>query len=419
MLYNSISSLIIVLMGLFASLILNFEEDNRRGFCGIEKHNKQLYLKYPHLKPSQNKAFQNLENFTNDYLRQKKKNSTTNYVIPIVVHIVHDNGYEYIDDLAVVNGIADLNNAMKGNTQNNLFIDSSFVNLKSDTNIEFVLAKFDPEGNSTTGIIRHRSRKYTKNGSNENMRRDYHWPRHMYFNLYIVRKPYADEDASGFATFPYVVDDTQQAHLDGVVLAYWAFGRHSNLYNEWYYTVAHEVGHWLNLYHIWGAYDPACSADDELDDTPNTIGNIYAARSECNTSSFQCGSLDNITNHMDYAAPCQAMFTINQTDRMHAALNSSIAQRNNLHTPENLELTLGVLAGNICVDDFTDLSNTILSESTSTKISITTNGIIAASDSIALYAGENIKLQNGFKTETGATFRAYIAPCLNAGISNQ
>jgi len=387
-------------------------EANRPGnaptHCGIEKYNNSFLAKYPQLKPGNNQAYKTLQKHQNG----KRKHSSTSYTIPVVVHIVHDNGVENISDAAVLSGIEDLNNGMRGTTQNNQFIHNNFEQLKAGTQIEFVLAKFDPQGNSTNGIIRHQNRTFTLNGNDEEMRLQYHWPRNMYLNLYIVKRPFIDDDSSGFGTYPYLVDDLQLAHLDGIVLAYWAFGRHSYLYNEWYYIVTHEVGHWLNLYHIWGENEQSCNDDDQVADTPNTTGNVYAERSACNTISFKCNSLDNITNFMDYASPCHAMFTQNQKERMQLALNSTVAERNNLHSPQNLELTLGITANEeFCEDVILKLSNSIITENIAANTSIITNGIVTQSYSISINAGQSIRFTDGFKIEAGASFEAYIEPC--------
>lgn len=375
--------------------------------CGVDKYKKDLLQQYPHLKSN--------ENITCKVLKEQQKNGfkskSTTYTIPVVVHIMHNHGPEKLSDAAVIGGIADLNAAMSGTTQNNGFIHPDFESLKTDTQIEFALAKFDPEGNPTNGIDRRVSPYYTLNGDKIGMRSFYHWPRHKYLNLYIVRKPFSENDFSGFATFPDLVDDPDLAYLDGIVLAYWAFGRHEHIYNEWYYTAAHEVGHWLSLFHTWGYVDELCEDDDEIEDTPTTIGNTYVERSECTNTSFQCNSLDNITNLMDYASPCYAMFTPGQVDRMHTVLNSSMAERNNLHSPENLELTLGIVNEQACEDEILMLDNNFIIEDIKANDTIVTNGVVPAPYSIMLNAESSIRLTSGFKVETGASFKAYNVPC--------
>ncbi|NNF02028.1 MAG: T9SS type A sorting domain-containing protein, partial [Bacteroidia bacterium] len=102
-------------------------------------------------------------------------------------------------------------------------------------------------------------------------------------------------------------------------------------------TLTHEVGHWLNLRHIWG--DATCG-NDFVSDTPTQ-----------ETSNFGCVSFPHITcgngpngdqymNYMDYSnGNCQNMFSMGQRDRMHAALNSAVSSRNNLWSTANLAAT--------------------------------------------------------------------------------
>lgn len=329
--------------------------------CATDDVHDILFNKNPELRPESNKAYKLLEDYTKNFASRVESNA--NYTIPVVVHIVHDNGAENISDQAVLGGIQDLNDGMKGQTQNESFIQPEFTGIKSENApIEFVLAKYDPNGNPTSGIIRHQNSTYTVAGDNLDMKRDYGWPREKYLNIYVTRKARATSNTSGFAYYPYSVDADDQAFKDGVVIAYWAFGRHANLYNEWYYIITHEVGHWLNLIHIWGETSNgsrrACRYDDQVSDTPNTQGNGYQERSQCGTRETSCSSLDNTTNHMDYCAPCQAMFTQEQMDRMFAALNSPVADRNNLWSATNLDFVLNGIGdgGNNC-DNLTDVQN--------------------------------------------------------------
>jgi PKD repeat protein len=117
-------------------------------------------------------------------------------------------------------------------------------------------------------------------------------------------------------------------------------------------TLTHEVGHWLNLDHCWGpTNEPGvaenCAFDDNVSDTPNTIG-----WTSCSLDGATCGSLDNVQNYMEYSY-CSRMFTQGQRTRMRAALNSNTAQRNQLWQNSNLTST-GTLTLDpvICQADF-------------------------------------------------------------------
>jgi PKD repeat protein len=117
-------------------------------------------------------------------------------------------------------------------------------------------------------------------------------------------------------------------------------------------TISHECAHWLNIQHVWGNSNNAgdagnCSSDDQVSDTPNTLGN-----NGCNTATQTCGTLDNVQNNMDYTGSCRRMFTQGQVARMHTALNSNIADRDNLWTTANLMATGTNGPGELCIAEF-------------------------------------------------------------------
>jgi PKD repeat protein len=139
----------------------------------------------------------------------------------------------------------------------------------------------------------------------------------------------------GFAQFP-----GGAAATDGVVLKYdftSSIGTAANSGNVGR-TATHEVGHWLNLRHIWG--DANCGSDF-VTDTPTQQG---PNQSNCpNFPSITCNNGPNgdmFTNYMDYTnGNCQNIFSVGQCTRMNAALSSATSGRNNLWTPANLIAT--------------------------------------------------------------------------------
>ena len=108
---------------------------------------------------------------------------------------------------------------------------------------------------------------------------------------------------------------------DGVIIDFAWFGRSSNPYVGRIGT--HEVGHWLNLRHIWG--DHKCG-DDLVADTPEhneaTAGcpaPSLLLRSTCKTKQLVMWM-----NFMDYTyGNCQYMFTAGQKTRMDATITNA------------------------------------------------------------------------------------------------
>ncbi|MGB2015141.1 MAG: M43 family zinc metalloprotease, partial [Flavobacteriales bacterium] len=82
-------------------------------------------------------------------------------------------------------------------------------------------------------------------------------------------------------------------------------------------TATHEVGHWLNLRHIWG--DGNCNADDFVADTPSSDGPNYG----CAVGTVSCSSTDMVQNYMDYSDDaCMNLYTVGQKNRMRALFES-------------------------------------------------------------------------------------------------
>ncbi len=268
-----------------------------------------------------------------------KNGATITYTIPVVVHIVHENGSENIPSANVHNMIEILNRDYQKLNADTSTVAPAFQGIIGDMEIQFRLATKDPNGNCTNGIVRLFDPAFTNSGgcnsSGCSIPKPGTWPSDKYLNIYVVKD--IASGAGAYAFFPGV-----PSSIDGIVCRYNQFGSlpPSNSGNFAARTMPHEVGHWLSLYHPWGGSNTPgvpsnCNIDDFVGDTPNTIG---VTGQNCNLSQTTCGSLDNVQNIMDYSN-CAVMFTAGQVARVHATLNSSVGGRNNLWTPANLIAT--------------------------------------------------------------------------------
>ena len=255
------------------------------------------------------------------------------YIVPVVFHIIHNNGDENISDEQIENAMFILNRDMRKQNADTLQIVEEFADLAADSHIEFRLAQLDPNGNCTNGIVRLAS-PLTYQG-NFDMKLLSNWPRESYLNVWVC----ADANgAAGYSQLPENVDGPWGSIADGIVMRHDYTGAIGTSNNTRSRALTHEVGHWLNLYHTWGAGNSPgesgnCGIDDFVNDTPETLG-----WTSCSISGETCGSLDNVQNYMEYSY-CSRMFTQGQADRMEDALISSTADRNNLWTEENLTAT--------------------------------------------------------------------------------
>ncbi len=276
----------------------------------------------------------------------------TVYKIPVVVHIIHYDGSENISEEQIKNGIEILTRNFRKQNPDTLEIVPQFKPLAADMEVEFELAKFDPQGNCTNGINRIRS-PFSLTGGHE-VKSLIHWPREKYLNIYVTRDA---AGLAGHALMPFQADSIPG--WDGIVIQGNYFGNIGTSNETRSVVLSHEVGHYLNLFHVWGGnnvpgfyYLPVgqaanCAVGDSVPDTPATIG-----WSTCNLQANSCDSiLDNVQNFMDYAY-CARMFTLGQKQRVHDALNSSVAQRNNLWTSSNLTQTGLSVDAPLCRADF-------------------------------------------------------------------
>jgi len=303
--------------------------------CGADEVNLQLLQSNPTL----------LQNWINNYYQQEEyiqlnqRGGDTIIQIPCVVHVIHFDGNENISDAQIKNGIDILTRNFRKLNPDTVEIVPFFKPIAADMQIEFELAKLDPDGNCTNGINRVRS--MLTNTGGHNVKELIHWPREKYLNIYVVKDA---AGLAGHALMPFQADSIPEQ--DGIVIAGDYVGNIGTSNNLRSVVLSHEVGHYLNLFHIWGGnnvpgfyYLPCadagnCAYDDGVFDTPNTIG-----WNSCNLAGNSCDTvLDNVQNFMDYAY-CARMFTEGQKDRARAALHSPIAQRNNLWTVTNLNQT--------------------------------------------------------------------------------
>ncbi len=276
-----------------------------------------------------------LEVFTADFAHDfDARGGGNTYVIPVVFHVIHDNGPENISDENVQDAIRVLNddfNKLNADWDN---VKEEFLDIVADVGVTFRLAGLDPDGNCTSGITRTQS-TLTNNGD-QDMKDLIIWPRERYLNVWVCA--YA-AGAAGYTQTPGNVDGFWGETTDGIVVKYDYIGALAPSSPSHSRTLTHEVGHWINLRHCWGpTNDPGlaenCDLDDNVSDTPNTEG-----WTSCNRNGATCGSaLDNVENYMEYSY-CSKMFTNGQKTRMLAALNSGTADRDNLWTLDNLELT--------------------------------------------------------------------------------
>lgn len=244
-----------------------------------------------------------------------RENSTTQkkvkelITIPVVFHVVHNNPTENLSAERLMTQIDVLNEDFRKLNPNFDETLEVFKGRAADFEIEFCLAQTDPDGLPTNGINRMSSDttdfsvdnfvKFKETGGIDA------WSSSEYLNFWVC-----DLEAGllGYAQFPGLEEST-----DGVVVDYVQVGRGfvSGVTGR---TATHEVGHWLNLRHIWG--DGPCEEDDLVDDTPPAANSHEGCPINANTCTTDESEPDMVQNYMDYSADnCLTLFTEGQKER--------------------------------------------------------------------------------------------------------
>jgi PKD repeat protein len=280
------------------------------------------------------------------------------YTIPVVFHIM---GPQNVSDLTFENLISYINNDYAKTGSDIATISSLYSSLYVDSEIRFALAKKDPNGKCTNGIIRHdneniywsqTSPAYNYSGTGTNR-----WPTNKYLNVYVVEcissatSTCPVTSGSYIGGYTYLPGSAPGTNADAIVILKSQLAQNDPRDSR---TLGHEMGHWLNLSHTFGSTNnPGVSCgDDGVSDTPPTKGYFSTCPSSAGGNTCDASTNANVENIMDYSS-CPKMFTQGQVTRMRSALTSATAGRNNLWTPANL-LATGITSGYTCtpVADF-------------------------------------------------------------------
>jgi hypothetical protein len=269
-------------------------------------------------------------------------NNRSIVTIPVIFHVLYNTTAQNVSTTRLLQQIDVLNkDYRKNNTDANL-VPSAWAGLAADCEIEFCLAKQDPFGGWTDGIERLSTSTTVFDWQTDDMKffsmggADA-WDRTRYLNIWVCN---INGGVLGFATLP-----GGNASVDGVVLLYQAVGITGAVapYNKGR-TATHEIGHWLNLRHVWGDDGSSCSGSDQVSDTPNQGSENYGCPTFPNTDNCATSSPGVMSmNYMDYTDDaCMYFFTTGQKTRMWAALNGSrlSIQTSNVCTPVGISPNL-------------------------------------------------------------------------------
>ncbi len=263
-----------------------------------------------------------IEKMTANYIAKGGKKERAIVTIPVVVHVLYDNATANISDAQIASQIAVLNSDFARTNADYANLPSAFASIGGIPDIQFCMAQRDPSGNATTGIIRKSTTKTAFDANTDDAKSattgDAAWNASNYLNLWVVPSLKAGTTTGilGYAQFP-----GGPASTDGVVIAHSYFGTTGTAvapFNKGR-TGTHEVGHWLNLFHIWGDDNGACTGSDQSNDTPNQGAENYGTPAFPHVSCSNGPNGDLFMNYMDYTDDAAMyMFTAGQVARMQA-----------------------------------------------------------------------------------------------------
>ncbi|NER17049.1 zinc metalloprotease [Spongiivirga citrea] len=255
------------------------------------------------------KRMQNIEEATQRYITLSKTQTNLaedTITIPVVVNVIYSNEDQNISDAQIKSQIDVLN---KDFSKKNMDIDQipeEFKEIASNIKVQFDLRQTQRKLSTRNSWGTNDEMKFSSSGGIDVADPTGH------LNIWVCN---IGSGILGYAQFP-----GDNPLTDGVVVSPQFFGTTGFVQAPFDKgrTLTHEIGHWLNLRHIWG--DGDCNSDDFVSDTPisDRPNNGCPAYPTIN-----CETNDMTMNYMDYVDDaCMFMFTEGQKTRMRAVFEA-------------------------------------------------------------------------------------------------
>jgi PKD repeat protein len=338
----------ILLSCLVLSINFTLKAQINAAWCGSDHHLQQHLEANPNNKENWDMQLEQLRQ-KQEYFEQLGNNTGEALrIVPVVVHIIHDNWSGNITDEQVEDALRVMTEDFKRLNTDTTDTRSLFKPFAANCELEFRLAKIDPNGNCTKGIVRVNS--VLTNSAYENVKALSYWNSSKYFNIWVVKTianfTGGNGTILGYAQFP----GQGSWNTYGVVCRNDQFGTIGTAAGADGRTMSHEAGHCFGLLHTFqGGCGSNCSTSgDYICDTPPAYDATYGCSLVQNTctndasgpSAYNTNVVDQIENYMSYDA-CQNMFSLGQKSRINAAiaqysqLTSLVSNSNNIATGTN------------------------------------------------------------------------------------
>ncbi|MBQ0733772.1 zinc metalloprotease [Aquimarina celericrescens] len=252
--------------------------------------------------PEMFKRLAQIEDQTKRFSEEDLKAPNGTIEIPVIVHVIYRTNQQNISNAQIRSQIDVLNRDFSATNSDVSNVPSEFRSRVANANFRFTLKQVTRKRSSRSSWGTNDRMKFASGGGVNaiDTRRN--------LNIWVCN---IGGGILGYAQFP-----GGRTATDGVVISPQYFGTQGFVSSPFDRgrTATHEVGHWLNLRHIWG--DGNCNRDDRVADTPVSNGPNYGCP---RYPTVRCGSNDMTMNYMDYVDDrCMYMFTNGQKNRMRA-----------------------------------------------------------------------------------------------------
>ena len=276
-------------------------------------------------------------------LKPKASKTGQKLIVPVVIHVIHYNGEGNISDAQIQDGLRILNEDFNKQNADTSTIRPVFQSLAKSMDIEFRLAKRDPQGNCTNGVTRWNSYLAQGPTNRNDPKALVQWDPFRYMNIWLVNE-FSQAGLLGFAQFPgsgpFSTFGFMQLDEEWGTIGTGSSGTGGR-------TASHEMGHCFELFHPFqrtpgfpnGCGNSCLNTGDRVCDTPpqindlnnrcrtpsngeyNTCSNDQTGSSPSNPNPFTSNVPDMVENVMGYGLSCIAMMTQGQKSRMYSAIS--------------------------------------------------------------------------------------------------
>ena len=270
--------------------------DHHRGCASHEVLEEQLRQD-----PSLAQRMQQIEKFTNEAIRTGKL-VNGKIQIPVVVNVLYKTTAENISLAQIQSQIDVLNKDFNATNSDFNQVPATFSAVKANVGISFVLDAVYRKSTTKSSWGTNDAMKKTSTGGIAPTSPT------TKLNLWVCT---IGGGILGYAQFPGGSSATDGVVIDSKYLG--TTGRATAPFNKGR-TATHEVGHWMNLRHIWG--DATCGSD-LVSDTPTHNTANYGIPAFPHYSTCSGTPIEMTMNYMDYTDDAgMYMFSNGQKNRM-------------------------------------------------------------------------------------------------------